>query len=50
MRKRTVTAMASHTRAAIDNLKNDEDEMLRGELSLKTSRTHIQYLVVYVAV
>lgn len=31
MRKRTVEALCSHTDAAIDNLKNDEDEMLRGE-------------------
>ena len=31
MRKRAVHALSSHTSKAIDNLKKDEDEMLRGQ-------------------
>lgn len=30
MRKRAVHALNTHTARAIDNLKKDEDEMLRG--------------------
>ena len=36
MRRRAVRALASHTATAIDNLKQDEDEMLRGMLLLLT--------------
>lgn len=30
MRRRAVHALSSHTAKSIDNLKQDEDEMLRG--------------------